>query len=143
MLCQGKNKSYNLLIVSSFMFLLPAQYAYSTKQYFYMIVTIITAFVSILNWWYYHERNKSLLLDIFVARLSFIIYFLSGCIYIKSYFLFLVGFVNGINCLMFYILGNLCERHIEISFCHFLFHLCVIIGKIIVLYGIQESHIAK
>jgi len=69
------------LVLSSFLMMFPCVYSYYHKMYFYTVTTFATSLVS-ANYWrkprYDYRRN----LDLIFSKLSFIIYFSNGIIYI-------------------------------------------------------------
>ena len=123
----------NILVCSSILFLIPAYIAYQNEMYLHSIVTIFAALISCHNWLQYRKTNKSTIIDIYTARLSFILFFISGCCVVKSYILILFGFLDAANIGMFYVTScQTVEDKFTTNMLHFLFHMCVLIGKIIV-----------
>ena len=123
----------NILVLSSILFLIPAYIAYQNEMYLHSIVTLFLAILSCHNWLQYRKTNKSTIIDIYTARLSFILFFISGCCVVKSYILILFGFLDAANIGMFYVTScQTVEDKFTTNMLHFLFHMCVLIGKIIV-----------
>ena len=123
----------NILVCSSILFLIPAYIAYQNEMYLHSIVTILASVISCHNWLQYRKTNKSTTLDIYTARLSFIYFFISGCFIVKSYIIVLFGLLDAINCGIFYFASwQTVEDKFTTNMLHFLFHMCVLIGKIIV-----------
>jgi hypothetical protein len=123
----------NILVCSSILFLIPAYIAYKNEMYLHSIVTIFASVISCHNWLQYRKTNKSTIIDIYTARLSFILFFISGCCVVKSYILILFGFLDAANIGMFYVTSwQTVEDKFTTNMLHFLFHICALIGKIIV-----------
>jgi hypothetical protein len=123
----------NILVCSSILFLIPAYIAYQNEMYLHSIVTIFASLISCHNWLQYRKTNKSTTLDIYTARLSFILFFISGCFIVKSFIIVLFGFLDALNISMFYVAScKTVEDKFTSNMLHFLFHMCVLIGKIIV-----------
>ena len=123
----------NILVLSSILFLIPAYIAYQNEMYLHSIVTIFASLISCHNWLQYRKTNKSTTLDIYMARLSMIFYFITGCFIVKSYILILFGFLDAANIGMFYVTScQTIEDKFTTNMLHFLFHMCVLIGKIMV-----------
>ena len=123
----------NILVFSSILFLIPAYIAYQNEMYLHSIVTIFASLISCHNWLQYRKTNKSTTLDIYMARLSMIFYFITGCFIVKSYILILFGFLDAANIGMFYVTScQTIEDKFTTNMLHFLFHMCVLIGKIMV-----------
>ena len=122
----------NILVFSSLLLLIPAYIAYQNKMYLHSIVTIFAALISCHNW-LYRKTNKSTKLDIYYSRLSFTFYVITGCMNVKSYIIVLFGLLDAINCGIFYFTSwQTVEDKFTTNILHFLFHMCVLIGKIMV-----------
>ena len=123
----------NILVLSSILFLIPAYIAYQNEMYLHSIVTLLASLISCHNWLQYRKTNKSTTLDIYMARLSMIFYFITGCFIVKSCIIILFGFLDVVNIGMFYYTSwQTIEDKFTTNMLHFLFHMCVLIGKIIV-----------
>lgn len=123
----------NILVFSSILFLIPAYIAYQNEMYLHSIVTIFAALISCHNWLQYRKTNKSTILDIYTARLSMIFYLITGCFIVKSYILIIFGLLDFMNFGIFYFASwQTVEDKFTTNMLHFLFHICVLIGKIIV-----------
>lgn len=126
--------NYNILVFSSLLFVIPAYIAFLYKMYFHCFLTTIVSIFSTYNWIQYKHTEKSLTIDILLARISFIIYFISGCYNNNSNILLIIGIFDGGCCGLFYYIGYRMYKTKFISnIFHFLFHICVIIGKLIVI----------
>ena len=123
----------NILVLSSILFLIPAYIAYQNEMYLHSIVTIFASLISCHNWLQYRKTNKSTTLDIYYCRISMIFYLITGCFIVKSYILILFGFLDAANIGMFYVTScQTIEDKFTTNMLHFLFHMCVLIGKIMV-----------
>lgn len=123
----------NILVFSSMLFLIPAYIAYQNEMYLHSIVTIFASLISCHNWIQYRKANKSTTLDIYYCRISMIFYLISGCFIVKSYILIIFGLLDFVNIGIFYFTSwQAVEDKFTTNMLHFLFHMCVLIGKIIV-----------
>lgn len=123
----------NILVFSSLLFLIPAYIAYQNEIYLHSIVTVFTSLISTHNWLQYRKTNKSTIMDIYNSRLSFTFYVVTSCMNVKSYIIVLFGLLDAINCGIFYFTSwQTVEDKFTTNMLHFLFHMCVLIGKIMV-----------
>ena len=123
----------NILVFSSILFLIPVYIAYQNEMYLHSIFTIFVSVISCHNWLQYRKTNKSTTLDIYTARFSFIYFFISGYCVVKSYILIFFGLLDAVNIGIFYVAScQTVEDKFTTNMLHFLFHMCVLIGKIIV-----------
>ena len=123
----------NILVFSSVLFFIPAYIAYQNEMYLHSIVTIFASLISCHNWLQYRKTNKSTIFDIYMAKLSMIFYIITGFALVKSYILILMGVLDGINIGIFYYTSwQTVEDKFTTNMLHFLFHMCVLIGKIMV-----------
>ena len=123
----------NILVFSSILFLIPAYIAYQNEMYLHSIVTIFVALISCHNWLQYRKTNKSTTLDIYSSRISMIFYLITGCFIVKSYILIIFGLIDFVNIGIFYYTSfQAVEDKFTTNMLHFLFHNCVLVGKIIV-----------
>ena len=125
----------NILVFSSILFLIPAYVAYINELHIHCFTTVFTTIISIHNWLQYRYTNESTNLDIYVSRLSFLIYSLSGFYIVKSNILLLIGSCNiAFICIFYYLSHNSIGKEDKITenIFHFLFHFCVLFGKLLV-----------
>ena len=125
----------NILVFSSILFLIPAYVAYINELYIHCFTTVFTSIISIHNWLQYRYTNESTNLDIYVSRLSFLIYSLSGFYIVKSNVLLLIGSCNiAFICIFYYLSNNSIDKGDKIAenIFHFLFHFCVLFGMLLV-----------
>ena len=123
----------NILVCSSILLLIPAYIAYQNEMYLHSIVTILASLISCHNWLQYRKTNKSTTLDIYYCRISMIFYLITGCFIVKSYILIIFGLIDFVNFGIFYYTSwQTVEDKFTTNMLHFLFHMCVLIGKIIV-----------
>lgn len=123
----------NILVFSSILLLIPAYIAYQNEMYLHSIVTIFASLISCHNWLQYRKTNKSTTLDIYYCRISMIFYLITGCFIVKSYILIIFGLIDFVNFGIFYYTScQAVEDKFTTNMLHFLFHMCVLIGKIMV-----------
>jgi hypothetical protein len=123
----------NLLVYSSTLFLIPSIYSFIKNLYLYCLVSFITSIVSII-YWINPINGLRRNIDLFISKISFFIYFISGCIYLKEIYL-LFGIIGCILILLFYYLS--CINYNSIWFIyHMLFHIFVVFIQMIILYKI-------
>ena len=123
----------NILVFSSILFLIPAYIAYQNEMYLHSIVTIFASLISCHNWLQYRKTNKSTTLDIYYCRISIAFYIITGLVLVQTYILILLGLLDAINIGNFYMTSwKQVEDKFTTNMLHFCMHICVIIGKIIV-----------
>ena len=126
----------NILVFSSILFLIPAYVAYINELYIYSINTFITSLISIHNWLQYRYTNKSTTLDKIFARTTFLLYVITGCFVVKSNLLIFLGLLDALNCIMFYNISWQCvEDKYTTNILHFLLHIGVLLGMLIIVSG--------
>lgn len=126
-----------ILTISSFLFMIPGYYAYQTELYLYSIVSVITSLVSANHWRHPMEgwrRNA----DLITAKVSFVIYTISGCVFLRKnlYLLYIAGPVY-VMIIVFYYLSNYFRKidsELWVYF-HLLFHISAVLEKYLILYG--------
>jgi hypothetical protein len=130
-------ESSKLLTKTSFLFLIPGVYAFQHELYYYSLVLLLTTGIS-FNFWrkpvYGLRRN----IDLVYAKLSFVIFFVSGVYYVRIYlslyytllFLMLYYFQTA------YVLSQ--KRVYNWYRYHALFHLIVAIEQFLILYAIKN-----
>ena len=123
----------NILVFSSILFLIPAYIAYQNEMYLHSIVTIFAALISCHNLLQYRRTNKSTTLDIYYCRISIAFYIITGLVLVQTYILILLGLLDAINIVNFYMASwQTMEDKFTTNMLHCLFHMCAIIGKIVV-----------
>ena len=133
-------KSYEsiCLLISSCFFLGPGIYAYYSEFYFYFIISTITSIVSANYWRYAVIKDWRLTADLIVAKVSFVIYFISGCIFFHGNLYLLSIAVPG--CLLIIVFYFLSKHFWNVDsifwiYFHVLFHLFVALEQYLVVYG--------
>lgn len=92
------------LVFSSLFFLIPGCYAAANQLYFYFVVSFITTAVSI-NYWRHAIDGPRRHWDLFTAKASFVIYFISGCFFVRDVMQLTVGIPGCLLIIIFYNLG--------------------------------------
>ena len=132
----GEAKLHILLVISSCFFLIPGIYAVMYKVYHLALLSAITTAISINYWrdavdgW---RRND----DLLVAKVSFVIYFVTGVVHIRDWHILVVGWPNTALMLLSYTIANWqwsIGSEYWIYF-HMAFHLFVSLGQLIVVHG--------
>jgi len=128
------------LVLSSFFFTFPSIYAYINNLYYYSILLVFTSLIS-ANYWrkatYSIRRN----LDLFFAKLSFIIFLSNGIVYVKCVPYVITGY-SGLILLLYcyYLSGKLLNIGNENWYkYHFIFHLIMAYEQFIILDSIKND----
>jgi len=126
-----------LLVSSSLSFLVPASYALGQGLFLYATTSIVTTLVSIA-YWHHPIVGLRRTLDLCVAKLSFVIFFVSGYATIKTAPLLPTGLVGCAAILASYHMSNTLWSRGSSSWVYFhaLFHFCVAGEQGLVLYGL-------
>ena len=125
----------NLLVITSCFFLIPGYYAFTIRFYYYAVLSFITTAVSI-NYWRHAADDYCRTSDMIIARLSFTIYFLYGCLFLKDSNLLVIGIVGCLSIMLSYALSTRYwyrDESIWVVY-HMLFHLSVACEQFLVLY---------
>ncbi len=125
-----------LLVVSSSFFMIPGMYALYSGVYSLGILSCITTIISI-NYWRDAVNGWRRHADLLIAKISFVIYFLTGVVHIRDLHVLLIGWPNTALILVTYYLANSLwtqESEYWIYF-HMAFHFFVSIGQLIVVHG--------
>jgi hypothetical protein len=126
------------LVLSSLLFTIPSAFAYYHHLYSYSGLLLLTTIVSV-NYWrdaaFSWRRN----LDIFVARTGFIVFLITGILYVTWTPYLLVGY-TGLGCLAlsYIVSGKLWnENNPNWYKYHMLFHLLLMSEQLIILDSIR------
>ena len=125
------------LVLSSFFFIIPASYAYIFNLYSYSILLFLTSFIS-ANYWrkatYSWRRN----MDLVFSKLSFVIFFSDGVVYVNSVNYVITGYIGIILLLYcYYLSGKLFKlKNNNWYKYHMIFHLIIAYEQIIILDSI-------
>lgn len=128
------------LVMSSCTFLIPAVYAFVSSLYLYGCVSLFTMLFSI-NHWRDAEDGIRRAVDCHAARICFVVFFVSGCIYCRDIYLYVYGIPITIITVALFLISN----HLSIQgynrwyFAHMLFHLSVIVSEILIIYCIIQD----
>mmetsp|Transcript_16175 Transcript_16175/g.15523 ORF Transcript_16175/g.15523 Transcript_16175/m.15523 type:complete len:191 (+) Transcript_16175:355-927(+) len=122
------------LVLSSCFFLIPACYALCNGFYIHFVISVITSLVSI-NYWRCAVPGWRASLDFFVAKLSFVIYFITGFLNIKDTATLVIAWpVCGCIVLFYSFSNKMWDKDcFTWVFYHMSFHLFVAIEQIVVL----------
>lgn len=123
------------LVVSSCFFLIPGFYAFYSDLSFYGVVSAVTTLVSV-NYWRNAVEGWRRSADLVTAKVSFLIYFISGLLFIRDFKALVIG-IPG--CAMIIICYHLANRYWDKDsgmwvYFHVLFHLFVALEQLLVLY---------
>lgn len=131
---QGK-----ILALSSCFFLIPSIYAYKNGLYFFCALLIATSFIS-ANFWRNAIHSWRRNLDLFFAKVSFVI-FLSNGIYYLRYTPYVVTGYSGLIVLLYcYYLSDKYLKEHNTAWCkyHFIFHLLLTYEQFIIIDSILK-----
>ena len=122
------------LIVSSCFFLIPGCYAFNNSLHFYGIVSFVTTAISI-NYWRHAVEGWRRTADLWTAKISFAVYFVTGCCFLRDLQVLAFGIPGCVLILVCYYLSS---QHWEKDswmwvYFHMLFHLFVALVKFLVL----------
>ena len=124
------------LVISSLFFLIPGMQAFSCHQVSYGILSVLTSAVSVL-YWYYAIPGWRRSLDLYMAKLSFVIYFITGALYVTDRILLLTGWPICLCILWTYWMSGQewqRDRHYWVYW-HMAFHFFVAIEQLVVITG--------
>ena len=129
----SRNYSY-CLVFSSCFFLIPGYYALSSGLYWYLATSTLTTIVS-ANYWRYAIPGLRRSIDMIVAKLSFIIYFTTGMIYIRDPSILYTAWLMCGGIVMCYYLSNKMWGKDSDSwiYYHMMFHILVAFEQCLVL----------
>ena len=126
----------NYLMISSCFFLLPGFYALSHRLNLYFATSVVTTFASI-NYWRDAVPGWRRTSDMIIAKVSFLIYFLTGLYCIKDATVLYLAWPICFLIVYCYMSSNhlwKLESHLWI-FAHMCFHFFVAVEQYIVLVG--------
>ncbi len=124
------------LCLSSLMFLIPGFISYYFGFIIYSLLSISNAIFSI-NHWRRAEDGIRRKLDVFIARLSFIVYFSSGLFYLQNITsLLTITLISS----SYFISKRLSLKHNSYwVIAHFIFHISVSSTKILIIYAMHKT----
>lgn len=133
------------LMISSCFFLIPGGYGFANNLMFFGFVSLITTIVSI-NYWRYAVEGPRRTADLVTAKVSFIIYFVTGCMFVRNITILIIAVPGCLGIFLFYYLSNVYwnkDSSMWVYF-HMAFHFCVAFEQFLVVYGIclagAQSH---
>jgi hypothetical protein len=128
------------LVVSSFLFTIPAIYAYFYKLYPYSVLLCVTSLIS-ANYWrkatYSWRRN----MDLIFAKISFVVFVSNGVLFVRKPFYVITGY-TGLVLLSYcyYLSGKLLELKKDDWYkYHFVFHFIMMYEQFIIIDSILKS----
>jgi len=128
------------LVFSSFFFMFPSIYAYFNQLYFYSILLLFTSLIS-ANYWrkatYSWRRN----MDLFFAKISFVVFAYTGIIYVNYTPYLILGYSDLIMVAYFYYLSDKLYNLKNNNWYkyHFIFHFFLMKGQHIILKGLSRN----
>jgi hypothetical protein len=130
-----------LLVVSSCFFLIPGTYAFTLNLYFYGVVSYLTTMFSV-NFWYYGLDDWRRALDGYTAKVSFAIYFVTGCVFIRNLTIWLIGIPGCLGIIFGFYMSQkaFSNNNTAWAYYHMIFHLFVAFEQALVLYGANEAN---
>ena len=131
------------LVVSSCFFLIPGIYAFSTRCYFYGVVSTITTINSV-NHWRKAESGFRQNVDRVVATISFVIYLVTGLCFLRGLLLFALALPGVILIILCF---HLSHKMAEAGsgrwiYFHFSFHVFVALEQLLVVYAMVQSGVS-
>ena len=134
-----KCKQGKILALSSCFFLIPSIYAYYNDLYFFSVLLIATSFIS-ANFWRYAIHSWRRDLDLFFAKVSFVIFLSNGIYYLRYTPYVVTGYSGLIVLLYFYYLSDKYLKEHNTLWCkyHFLFHVLLTYEQFIIIDSILK-----
>lgn len=127
----------NWLMFSSAFFLIPGAYGAFNGLCVYGVVSTITTLISMAHWWDAQEFSRRRAVDLVVSKVSFGIYFVTGCFFIRDAIVWAIG-IPGCMAIIycFYMSGKAWEADSDYWYIyHMLFHFTVACEQALVLYA--------
>lgn len=131
-----------LLVISSLFFMIPGCYALLHGVNHFALLSCMTTIISI-NYWRNAVDGWRRHADLVIAKLSFLIYFITGVVHIRDWHILLVGWPNTFLMLGAYYLSNMLwqQQSGYWIYCHMAFHFFVSIGQLVVVHGSYVVHL--
>lgn len=125
------------LVVSSCFFLVPSVYGYVNQQYFYGTVSLMTSLCSI-NFWRNANYSYRRTIDHIMAKISFLIYLISGFHYI-TFVPFLINAYGVLFAILYcYYMSNNSNNTNKWWKYHMMFHLLISYNKMIIIKSVID-----
>ena len=123
------------LVCSSFLFIAPCIYALIMEMYYFAGLLLITSCVSANHWRVAKMKSWRRMADLCVSKISFIVFFTDGALYIRSTPYIVISYTNLIAIIYCYNNSNaLYLKKVNNWYkYHILFHLCVAFEQMIVI----------
>lgn len=127
----------NWLMFSSAFFLIPGAYGAFNGLGVYGVVSTITTLISMAHWWDAQEFSRRRAVDLVVSKVSFAIYLVTGCFFIRDAIVWAIGIPGCIAIIYcFYMSGKAWEADSDYWYIyHMLFHFTVACEQALVLYA--------
>jgi hypothetical protein len=134
-----KCKQGKWLAISSCFFLMPSIYAYTNGLYFYSILLAMTSMIS-ANFWINAIHSWRRDLDLFFAKVSFIVFVSNGVYFLRYTPYVVTGYSGLIVLLYFYYLSDKYLKEQNTAWCkyHFLFHVLLTYEQFIIIDSILK-----
>jgi hypothetical protein len=131
---------YNLLVISSCFLLASGMIAFINGLWIYFALSFITTAISI-NHWRDVRAGPRRTADLIGAKISFVIFFISGCFAIPTIILQWVAVpICGLMIILYYFSNKLREQGIRYwIYIHFIFHMLVAFEQVLVILWIVEN----
>ena len=125
------------LVLSSFFFTIPSIYAFINNLYSYSILLLFTSLVS-ANYWRKATFSWRRNMDLVFSKLSFVIFFSDGVVYVNSVNYVITGYIGIILLLYcYYLSGKLFKlKNNNWYKYHMIFHLIIAYEQLIILDSI-------
>jgi hypothetical protein len=134
-----KCKQGKILALSSCFFLIPSIYAYKNGLYLYSILLLFTSIISV-NYWRNAIHSWRRDLDLFFAKVSFVVFVLNGIYYIRNFPYVVTGYSGLFVLLYCYYLSDKYLKDKNNAWCkyHFLFHILLAYEQFIIIDSILK-----
>jgi hypothetical protein len=134
-----KCKQGKILALSSCFFLIPSMYAYYNGLYFFSMLLIATSFIS-ANFWRNAIHSWRRDLDLFFAKVSFVVFLSNGIYYLRYTPYVVTGYSGLIVLLYFYYLSDKYLKEESTAWCkyHFMFHVLLTYEQLIIIDSILK-----
>lgn len=136
------------LVLSSGFLLIPATYAYIHKLYSFCILLFFTSLIS-ANYWRKATYSCRRTLDLLFAKISFVVFFSNGVLYVRTLHYVIPGYAGAIMLLYFYYLsGKLYEMQLSnvqktwFKY-HFMFHFIIAYEQLIILDSMINASVSE
>lgn len=124
------------LILSSSLFLIAFIVGLLYGAYIHSTLSLLSCLASI-NYWRSSGPSWRYDCDVFLAKLTFLVFFVTGIFYVNEIILQVIGWIVCIlSLLSFYFSNYGWEKKSQLwIYCHFFFHVCTSINMCLVIHG--------